>query len=122
MLTNAVKNGIEAYQQIPYDKGAIKLEAMESVLHDCQTQDDWQTCIDEFGERYVGSYIADNADDLTSHPYESSGIAYIKMTEATAIMVEWNDQGFYDVEFTALNWVKELIMEYDAEFNEEDES
>jgi hypothetical protein len=100
-------------------------ELQDKALNECESLEDWEACLEAFGSRVVGSYVADNADAYAYHPYECGGIAYCEIEGKDAIVSQWNDQGFYDVSFvdlpTADSWVDERNAEWNTEDEEEDE-
>jgi hypothetical protein len=117
-VTQAVAESLSVWQD---GTPAMQAELEEQALNACETQDDWQACLEAFGERAVGNYIADNADEDAIHPFEPEGCAYVTIGTDQAALVEWNNQGFYDVTLTSLEEASKAVGEANAEYAEGDE-
>ncbi len=75
----------------------------------------------EDASRTMGSHVADNADGAAYHPWESSGAAYIELSDGFAIFAEWDDQGFWEIDFPTIKNAEREIEAMNLEWGEEEE-
>ena len=72
--------------------------AQEQACAACETTADWQDCIDSFGARVVGSFVADWCDGAEYHPCESSGLAYLDIGDGNSLVAYWPNDGRWTVD------------------------
>ena len=62
----------------------------------------------------IGSFVADNADGIYTHPFLSEGVAYLEVGGGLALVAEWNDQGFWSVYEATLEEARLEVEEREA--------
>ena len=95
--------------------------AQEKACAACETTADWQECIDAFGARAVGSFVADWADGAEYHPCESSGLAYLDIGDGNSIVAYWSDDGHWTVDIGSEERARMAAEDLAREWNEDED-
>ncbi len=107
----------------PLAKLADETQAAETMLASIQTRGQAQWAFDalEDASRTMGSHVADNADGAAYHPWESSGAAYIALSDGFAIFAQWDNSGFWEIDFPTIENAEKEIEVMNQEYAEEEE-
>jgi hypothetical protein len=89
----------------------------EKAMALCASEADWGACIEAFGERVVGDYVAQWADE-TAYPYDGAGYCYIQIEGTDRVIAsEWFDDGRVNARTDSLENAESAIAEINAEIN-----
>ncbi len=132
MLSHDFKTALEAYiaemarprrvGETYSDKANREYAATESLLSAITNQEEAIIAYDSLGDadRAMGNYFSDCPDGAAYHPHESSGAAYCLLDEGTAVLVAWDDSGFWDVTFCSEEVAAREIDARNAEYGEDE--
>lgn len=98
-------------------------DAEEIIAQAADTAADWTDAIDLLGERAVGNYVADWADETAYHPWLSEGAAYLATSDQGGVVTRWHDDGRVDT-YVCASWrdaEAEITEAQDAWGDEEEE-
>jgi hypothetical protein len=133
MLSRDFKIALEAYiAEMARPRGATESNsakmdseffAQEKLLQAITTQEEASLAYDSLddSDRAFGNHFSDCPDGAAYHPHESSGAAYCVLNDGSAVLVAWNDSGFWDVTFCSEEEAAREIDERNAEYSPEEE-
>jgi hypothetical protein len=135
MLSHDFKTALEAYiaemarppgfGETIVSKTNREYSATESLLAAITNQEEAILAYDSLddADRTMGTHFSDCPDDAAYHPHESSGAAYCLLNDGSAVLVAWNDSGFWDVIFCSEEVAAREIDARNAEYGggEEDD-
>ena len=97
-------------------------DAEEIVAQAADTVADWTDAIEMLGERAMGEYVADWADETAYHPRLSEGVAYLATSDQGGVVTRWYDDGRTDTYTCSRRDAEaEVIEALDAWREEEEE-
>ncbi len=115
------REALQAYSRAMTDPAAERLLASITTRSQAQLAFDAFEAAGEDASRTIGCHVADNADEIASHPWESAGAAMIRLDDGFAIFAEWDNQGFWSVDFPTIANAEKEIEALNLEWSEEEE-
>ncbi len=96
--------------------------AQEKACAACVDTADWQECLDAFGARTVGNFVADWCDGAEYHPHDSSGLAYLDIGDGNSLVAYWTDAGHWSVDIETEDRARMAAEDIARDWYEEEES
>jgi hypothetical protein len=98
----------------------VSFEVIEKLCADAKTREDWESLIETYDARDLGSFVADWADHSAYHPHESAGIVAIEESDF-AVVASWTDDGFWDISIEDVEDAKMMVDNYSDEYYSDDD-